>query len=332
MPKIQPQTKVLIIKSLKTKSPAEVADIFNVSKRQVERIRKRFEETGEVHDRPRSGRPRKTTVRGDRLLVRQSRASPFSTAAELHKNWSPETPVSTRTVCRILSRSGLNGRISAQKPALNRRQLKNRVAFVKAHSLQEGWTVEKWQKVDFSDESSIELHPNRRKYCRRPIGTRMEPRFTQKTVKFGGGKIMVWGYIQYGGVREICRVDGNINSLRYQDILAAHYIPNHKRGQILQQDGTPSHTSASTSKFLKAKKVKVLQDWPAQSPDMNIIEHMWGRMKEEAWKMIPKNIDELWKACTAFFAIPDDFINKLYESLPNRMDAVLQAHGSHTRY
>lgn len=149
MPKIQPQTKVLIIKSLKTKSPAEVADIFNVSKRQVERIRKRFEETGEVHDRPRSGRPRKTTVREDCLLVRQSRASPFSTAAELHNNWSPETPVSTRTVCRILSRSGLNGRISAQKPALNRRQLKNRVAFAKAHSLQEGWTVEKWQKVDF---------------------------------------------------------------------------------------------------------------------------------------------------------------------------------------
>ncbi|RXN37329.1 adhesion G- coupled receptor G2-like protein [Labeo rohita] len=107
MPKIQPQTKVLIIKSLKTKSPAEVADIFNVSKRQVERIRKRFEETGEVHDRP-----------------------------------------------------------------------------------------------------------SRRKYCRRPIGTRMDPRFTQKTVKFRGGKIMVWGYIQYGGMREICRVDGNINSLR----------------------------------------------------------------------------------------------------------------------
>ncbi|KAL1272167.1 hypothetical protein QQF64_031183 [Cirrhinus molitorella] len=108
MPKIQTQTKVLIIKSLKTKSPAEVADIFNVSKLQKERIRKRFEETGEVHDRPRSGRPRKTTVREDRLLVQQSRASPFSTAAELH-NWSPETPVSTRTVCRILSRSGLNG-------------------------------------------------------------------------------------------------------------------------------------------------------------------------------------------------------------------------------
>ena len=35
-------------------------------------------------------------------------------------------------------------------------------------------------------------------------------------------------------------------------------------------------------------------------------------MKEEAWKTKPKNLDELWEACkTAFFAIPDDFINKL---------------------
>ena len=161
----------------------------------------------------------------------------------------------------------------------------------------------------------------------------MDPQFTQKTVKFGGGKIMVWGYIQYGGVREICRVDGTINSQKYQEVLATSYIPNHKRGHILQQDGAPSNTSISTSKFLKAKQIKVLQDWPAQSPDLNIIEHMWGRMKEEALKMKPKNLDELWEACkTAFFAIPDDFINKLYDSLPNRMDAVLQAHGSHTRY
>ena len=52
-----------IIKNLKSKSPAEVVDIFNVSKRQVERIRKRYQETGNVHDRPRLGRPRKTTAR-----------------------------------------------------------------------------------------------------------------------------------------------------------------------------------------------------------------------------------------------------------------------------
>ncbi|KAJ8391410.1 hypothetical protein AAFF_G00090400 [Aldrovandia affinis] len=54
MPKIKPETKVLIIKNLKSKSPAEVADIFNVSKRQVEKICKCYQETGVVHDRPRA--------------------------------------------------------------------------------------------------------------------------------------------------------------------------------------------------------------------------------------------------------------------------------------
>ena len=72
MPKIKPE--VLIIKNLsvikKSKDPAKFADIFNVSKRQVERICKRYQETGEVHDRPRSHRPRKTTARDDSLLVR----------------------------------------------------------------------------------------------------------------------------------------------------------------------------------------------------------------------------------------------------------------------
>ena len=126
MPKIHPETKVLIIKRLKTRSTAEVADTFNVSQRQVQRIRKRYEETGDVFDKPRSGRPRKTTAREDRLLARKSKASPFSTAAALHEIWSPEVPVST--VCRILSRNVLHGRISAQKPALNKRQLKDRVA------------------------------------------------------------------------------------------------------------------------------------------------------------------------------------------------------------
>ena len=32
---------------------------------------------------------------------------------------------------------------------------------------------------------------------------------------------MVWGYIQYGGAREICKVDRNIDSAKYQQILAS---------------------------------------------------------------------------------------------------------------
>ena len=209
MPRIKPETKVLLIKNLKSKSPAEVADIFNVSKWQVERIRKCYQETGDVHDRPRLGRPRKTTARENSLLVRLSKARPMSTTSQLPEEWTPATPVLSRTVHQILTRIGLHSRITAQKPALNKRQLRNRVAYANAYSLTEGWTAEKWRKIDFSD------------------GVRLDPRFTQKTVKFGGGKIMVWGYIQFGGARDICKVDGNIDSAKYQQILASQYIPNY---------------------------------------------------------------------------------------------------------
>ena len=144
MPKIEPETKVLIIMTLKSKSPAEVEDIFNVSKRQVERIRKHNQETDDVHDRPRSGRLCKTTARDDSLLVRLSKARPMSTASQLQEEWTPAT---RRTLHRILARKGLHGHIAAQKPALNKRQLRNCAAYTKAHSLMEGWTAEKWQKM-----------------------------------------------------------------------------------------------------------------------------------------------------------------------------------------
>lgn len=64
----------------------------------------------------------------------------------------------------------------------------------------------------------------------------------------------------------------------------------------------------------------MLQDWPAQSPDR-------GRRKEEAWTTKPKIVDDLWEAWKTFFALLDDFINKLSESLLNHMNTVLQGPG-----
>ena len=134
-PRSNQKPKVLIIKNLKSKSPAEVADIFNVSKRQVERIRKRYQETGDVHDfHP---------GRADRARQLLETTACWS-ASQLQEEWTPAMPVSSRTVRLILAHNGLHGRIAAQKPALNKRQLRNRVVYTKAHSLTEGWTAENW--------------------------------------------------------------------------------------------------------------------------------------------------------------------------------------------
>ena len=150
-----------------------------MSKRQVERIRKRYQETGDVHDRPRSGRPCKTTARDDSLLVCLTTPGVDASDACFVKNctsdscsqWSPQLYCCPETNVK---------QETAKKPCCVH------------HGTQPDGRLDSI-KCDFSDETSVELNPKRRQYCQRPSGARLDPRFTQKTVKFGGGKIMVWG-------------------------------------------------------------------------------------------------------------------------------------------
>ena len=202
MPKIKPETKVLIIKTLKSKTPAEVADIFNVSKWQVERICKHYQETGDVYDRPRLGRPGKTTAQDDSLLVRLSKVRPMSTASQLQE-WTPATPVSSRTVRRLLARNGLHGCIAAQKPVLNKRQVRNHLAYAKADSLTEGGTAEKWQKIFFRRIVSCapsQAPPILSMTIGGPSGPKVHPEDSQ-----------IWSWKDYGlGLHPIRRCQGDL--------------------------------------------------------------------------------------------------------------------------
>jgi transposase len=64
----------------------------------IVRLMQRFRQTGNVTDRPRAGKPRKTTPREDRLISRQARQRPFSTAGALRGNLAYGGHISTRTV------------------------------------------------------------------------------------------------------------------------------------------------------------------------------------------------------------------------------------------
>ena len=47
----------------------------------------RLQATGMVDERPQSGKPRKTTYREDRLIVRYARISRFATSARFRDEW-----------------------------------------------------------------------------------------------------------------------------------------------------------------------------------------------------------------------------------------------------
>ena len=84
---------------------------------------------------------------------------------------------------------------------------------------------------------------------------------------------MVWGYIQYGGAREICKVDGNIDSAKYQQILASQYIPNYKRVRFFNRMELLAITQAPLWSFSGVEKIKVLQGWAST---VSTYEYYWA--------------------------------------------------------
>ena len=73
--------------------------------------------------------------------------------------------------------------------------------------------------------------------------------------------------------------------------------------------------------------------WPAHSPDLNIIEHLWPLVNRQLTDRYFSNKDDLWEALeVAFKAVPKEQILNLYGSCERRLVAVQVARGAHTKY
>ena len=80
--------------------------------------------------------------------------------------------------------------------------------------------------------------------------------------------------------------------------------------------------------------VRVLK-WPAPSPDLNPIEHLWHYIKRmlNEYDEPARGVQELWERVQKQWdKIAKDVCQKLIEGMPRRVKAIYNAKGGYTKY
>ena len=96
-------------------------------------------------------------------------------------------------------------------------------------------------------------------------------------------------------------------------------------GEKLQQDNAPAHNSILSKTWFSENGLEILENWPPNSPDINIIENVWSLLKKRVSQRHPKNIEELWAFCQE--RIPLEYIQNLYSSIPDRINKIVLCNG-----
>ena len=316
-------------------SQSQVARHLNVHQSTISRLWHRFQATGSVEDRHRSGRPRVTTAAEDRFIRLRHLRDRFTTASSTAQSLPAGRHVSDQTVRNRLHDAGLRAQRPHRGPVLTRRHRQNRLLWANQHR---PWAADnQWRRVWFSDESFFLLQRHDR---RSRVYRRRNERFAQNCVDeappHGGGGAMVWGMISYNGRSQLVHIEGGLNAQRYvNEILRPHVLPLlAAQRSVFQQDNARPHCARLTTQFLTANNILTLP-WPSLSPDMSPIEHLWDELHRRVCRrdVAPANRRDLFQALQEeWAAIPQAHIRRLIASMPRRCQSLIDARGGHTPY
>ena len=158
-----------------------------------------------------------------------------------------------------------------------------------------------WKKILWSDESKFNLKSSdgAQKVLRK-AGEAYKLSCVRGTVKYGGGSVMVWGSMAWKGVGKLQFIDTIIDQVQYRNILKQNLKSSARKLRLgsdftFQQDNDPKHCATKTKEWSAENNVEVL-DWPAQSPDLNPIEHLWEILDRKIGdRSFSKKITSKWQ-------------------------------------
>lgn len=331
------ERKIIVKLHNDLKSERKIAAIVGKPRTTIHYIISRYNQTGTLNSKPRSGRPPKVTDRLTNAIVREAKVNPKIAATKIATNvaGSVNIKITPQTVRNILHKKGLRSRVSRRKFYVSKVNKTKRMKFAVGHA-DKPQTY--WNKIIWSDESKFELFKSKGKVLVwRENGTALKPKNLTPTVKYGGGSVMVWGCMSASGVGKLVFIDGKMDQYVYKNILEENLLASARKlnieaDWIFQHDNDPKHTARSVKNWLAANVDSVLE-WPPQSPDLNPIEHLWEVLDKKIRKTTISNIAELKTVIqNEWNKISADETSKLVNSMPKRLQAVRKAKGNPTKY
>ena len=327
----------LVVKHhLEGDSVRDVAEKAGISRSTAHNIIQRFKKTGSAANRSRTGRKRKTTAREDRLIRQKILVNRKKGAESVSKELAHESmiEVSAQTVRRRMHEAGYHGHVARKKPYISPKNKVKRLNWARERRHED---MSYWKKILWSDESKFDLFgSDGRQMVWRRSHEAMRPDCLKQTVKHGGGSLMVWGAMSSGGVGNLVLVEGIMKKEDYEKILQENVKGSAKKLKMKQfvfmQDNDPKHTAHTIRDWFAKNKIKKLE-WPAQSPDLNPIEHIWDELERRLKGRNPKNKKELWAMMKQEWeGIGKDVTEKLVGSMPKRVLEVIKNKGGPTKY
>lgn len=337
-PNITPTKKARILDRCQLgQSQEEIAKALKISQPAVSKVLSRLRRNPDPYARAtKSGRPRLLKERDLRRARRAIYSGSCKDGADVQRDLFPQA--SSRTVRRNLSEIGLRGYARRPVPYLTKKHVAARNKFAKAHI---DWSAEDWHNVWYSDESIYKLTASDgKRYCRRPKGQALNPRFVQPLKHGSKGKVAVSGFITYNGVGPLFRVNGNMKADQYiaileKGLLAKLNDEKKSAGSVVWvHDNASNHTAMIVRRWLSDHKIKCMK-WPPKSPDQNIAENVWHYLdlRVRSGGRSLRTADDLWRALEEeWYKIPIKMIHNLYDSIPRRVQALKKAKGKWTKY
>ena len=146
------------------------------------------------------------------------------------------------------------------------------------------------------------------------------------------------GAITYYGVAKLVFVDQKMTGVDYKNTLVSAFAELRELFGplpfIFQQDNAPIHNSCVVKEWVHAQNIELLT-WPPYSPDLNIIENVWGWLTRKVYEEGKQytSTEELKRGIkSAWNEISYDYLNSLYQSMENRIFDVISKNGGHTKY